>query len=1002
MHQQSTNRPSTTPTRAYAAAVGIAFIMALGSTMYLQPHAAHAESATTEHAAQGEQSVKPHSLIHKGASTAQPQPSIAQSSAPRTANKSRSASGSQPTVARKPSDAAPRNSSAIAQRPSAVEYPESSRETASASTTAAGLLGNTASTASPQTATTAPFQASRGVSPLGAQAAAINPMVQPTASAPVATPQPAATLTRESAATPVQQTTKSAARVPSLAAAVSSPTSGAQLSVSPAALTFNVVTGATATAAQSIAVANTSNGTLTWAASNNQPWLQHSFTTSSISVSANPTGLKAGTYTGTVTLWPSSWDVNPIVVPVSLVVTDPAPTKPSLSATPAELTFTLEPGKAAAAPQTVAVSSSNGTAVKWAASNNQPWLQHSFTTNSVSVSASAVGLAEGTYNGTVTLWSDEAANAPKTIPVAMIVKSAAQAKISLAPTTLAFSATAGGSNPAAQTIAVSNVGTGTLSWTVSDNVAWLTTTQTGSTISAAANVAGMAAGTYTAAITVAASGATNTPQTVPVTFTVAAAPKVPTLSATPTGLAFTLEAGKAAVAPQTVAISTVGSTSIQWAASNNQPWLSHSFTTNSVSVSASAVGMSAGTYTGNITLWSDQATNAPYTIPVTMTVTAPAAQPKISFSPASLSFSGTAGGSNPTTQTIAVTNSGTGSLTWTVSDNAGWLTTTQTGSNISATVNLSGLAAGTYSSVVTIAATGATNTPQTLPVTLTVAEAVTQPTLAASPASVSFTLESGTSSNAAQTVTVSNAGSGTMTWAASSNQSWMTHSFTGTSVSVFANATGLAAGTYTGAVMLWSNEATNSPKTIPVTLTVTASVKPVIGLSPSSLSFNATSSGSNPGNQSIAISNSGAGTLTWSATDNASWLTVSQSGNTVVASVDKTGLTAGTYNALITVSASGAINTPQTIPVSLTLTQVTQSVSLSWNSNSESDLAGYKIYRATKSGGYGAPIATVQGRGTTYTVPGLTAGATYYFVITAYDNQGNESGWSNEVSKSIY
>ncbi|HWI69376.1 MAG TPA: fibronectin type III domain-containing protein [Nitrospiraceae bacterium] len=65
-------------------------------------------------------------------------------------------------------------------------------------------------------------------------------------------------------------------------------------------------------------------------------------------------------------------------------------------------------------------------------------------------------------------------------------------------------------------------------------------------------------------------------------------------------------------------------------------------------------------------------------------------------------------------------------------------------------------------------------------------------------------------------------------------------------------------------------------------------------------------------------------------------------------------------------------------------------------------MAGYKIYRATTPGGYGAPIATLQGNITTYTAVGLQSGTTYMFVITAYDSDGNESPRSNEVSKSIF
>ncbi|MFY9268167.1 MAG: fibronectin type III domain-containing protein [Candidatus Manganitrophaceae bacterium] len=70
---------------------------------------------------------------------------------------------------------------------------------------------------------------------------------------------------------------------------------------------------------------------------------------------------------------------------------------------------------------------------------------------------------------------------------------------------------------------------------------------------------------------------------------------------------------------------------------------------------------------------------------------------------------------------------------------------------------------------------------------------------------------------------------------------------------------------------------------------------------------------------------------------------------------------------------------------------------LIWNPNSESDLAGYKVYYGTSSRNYGAPINV--GNKTTHTITGLVDNQSYYFAVTAYDTSGNESGFSNEVNK---
>jgi len=75
----------------------------------------------------------------------------------------------------------------------------------------------------------------------------------------------------------------------------------------------------------------------------------------------------------------------------------------------------------------------------------------------------------------------------------------------------------------------------------------------------------------------------------------------------------------------------------------------------------------------------------------------------------------------------------------------------------------------------------------------------------------------------------------------------------------------------------------------------------------------------------------------------------------------------------------------------------TNSATLQWAANSESDLAGYKIYQGTTSGSYGPSVAV--GKVTTYTASNLQDGLTYYFAITAYDTSGNESPSSIEVRK---
>ncbi len=72
------------------------------------------------------------------------------------------------------------------------------------------------------------------------------------------------------------------------------------------------------------------------------------------------------------------------------------------------------------------------------------------------------------------------------------------------------------------------------------------------------------------------------------------------------------------------------------------------------------------------------------------------------------------------------------------------------------------------------------------------------------------------------------------------------------------------------------------------------------------------------------------------------------------------------------------------------------SVQLSWNANTETNLAGYKLYMGTASGVYGTP-ATL-GLVTTTTLKTLVPGTTYYFALTAFNTAGQESAKSAEIS----
>ncbi|MBW2581115.1 MAG: fibronectin type III domain-containing protein, partial [Deltaproteobacteria bacterium] len=87
-------------------------------------------------------------------------------------------------------------------------------------------------------------------------------------------------------------------------------------------------------------------------------------------------------------------------------------------------------------------------------------------------------------------------------------------------------------------------------------------------------------------------------------------------------------------------------------------------------------------------------------------------------------------------------------------------------------------------------------------------------------------------------------------------------------------------------------------------------------------------------------------------------------------------------------------------PFALCLTPLTNAysaqVTLTWDPNTETNLAGYKVYCGTASRDYDVTVDV--GSQTSYTLSNLEEGKTYYFAVTAYDTSGNESNFSGEVS----
>lgn len=481
--------------------------------------------------------------------------------------------------------------------------------------------------------------------------------------------------------------------------------------------------------------------------------------------------------------------------------------------------------------------------------------------------------------------------------------------------------------------------------------------------------------------------------------------------------------------PHVITIANATHGDMSWSASANVSWVSFSpssgslpglaigeFNTTMLSVNIS--GLAVGTYTGNVTVsatWSAEflapVTNAPQTIPVTLNITD--GRPIMSVSPAALAFSGVAGMPIPS-QNLSITNTGPGTLVWTasVSPAANWLSINPSPGGL--TVVAAAVSPGSYTASIVISAPGAITTSATVNVTLSV-RAPVPPTFLVDTSPLFFAGSAGIPISDVQTISVENSGELPLNWDSSAvttnGGAWLYPVAAGSStLKVTVDTQGLPAGIYIGRVVLTAPGASNSPISIPVTLTLQKAAS-FQAITPSSLSFSLVTGAANPPSQSVTFQNGGDAALVWQATINTAgggpWLKVSPaSGNgnaTVTLSVDAAGSQPGVYNGQLVLTAAAASNSPQVIPVTLTVLGPPSTINDPGPVNAASFAAGplspgmiaavfgsrlgpspaaaFDASSDTGSSSPGAPVLPTSLGGTTVTVDGIAA--PLYYVSSA-------------------
>ena len=391
------------------------------------------------------------------------------------------------------------------------------------------------------------------------------------------------------------------------------------------------------------------------------------------------------------------------------------------------------------------------------------------------------------------------------------------------------------------------------------------------------------------------------------------------------------------VAPSTVSLSTGGqkqfTASVSGSSNTAVTWAASggSVTSGGLYTAPS----SAGTYTVTATSAADSTKSASAVV----TVSQPA-QVSVSISPTTASISTGA----QKQFAASVSGSTNTAVTWTASG----------GSVTSGGLYTAPSSAGTY----TVTATSSADSTKSASAVVTVSQA-TQVSISVSPSTVSLS----TGGQEQFTANVSGTSNTAVTWSASGG----TVSTSGLYVAPS------AAGTYTIKAVSVADPTKSASATASVSVAqaISVSVSPTTVAMPQKWQqqFAATVSGS---------SNTA---VTWSVKQGTG--TITQSGLYTAPQAVETDVITATSQVDSTKSASASVTVvaPHT-------------VSLKWSASTSSNTSYYKVYRGTVSGG---PYSLLSNNVsvTSYTDTSVQSGSTYYYVTTAVDSSGIESGYSD-------
>jgi hypothetical protein len=497
----------------------------------------------------------------------------------------------------------------------------------------------------------------------------------------------------------------------------------------------------------------------------------------------------------------------------------------------------------------------------------------------------------------------------------------------------------------------------------------------------------------------------------------------PAISLSPASLTFASQAVATKSSAQAVTLTNTGAAALSiggiaasgdYAQTNN---CASSLAANaSCTISVTFTPTVSGTRTGAIT-FTDNAASSPQQVSLSGTATGTGAA-TLQASASSLAFGSVAIGAIGN-QTVVITN--TGSATATIS----WISTadvvyTETGialqqkiaagASVTVTVAFAPTSAGALYGTLAFQS-NATNPVLNILLNGTGVTSAT-PAVSLSPTALTFTSQAIATQSPAQAVTLTNSGTAALTisgiaasgdFAQTNNCASSLAAKASCTISVTFKPT--ASGTRTGAITFTDNAA-SSPQQVSLSGTATTAPAATLQASASSLSFGSVTVSANS-TQNLVITNTGnaSATISQIGTGNAAFTVggvnlpaTIAAGGTLTLSVTFTPSAAASFTGTLAVQ-SNASN--PTLSVGLTGTGTTQAVShsvaLSWTDGSGS-ISGYNIYRSTQSGTGYAKLDSTLVASQSYSDTSVSAGQTYYYVVTAVDGSGNESAYSAQVS----